>query len=73
MIHLCCNLAVSCMNSTAILLLQQVVTDFILKTNLEIPKSNEDNRNFLGKKKKKFDDCNFLRVEKISMIAISEV
>lgn len=49
------------------------VTDFILKTNLEIPKSNEDNRNFLGKKKKKFDDCNFLRVEKISMIAISEV
>lgn len=27
------------------------VTDFILKTNLEISKSNEDNRNFLGKKK----------------------
>lgn len=47
------------------------VIDFILKTNLEISKSNEDNRNLLGKKK--FDDCNFLRVEKISMIAISEV
>lgn len=47
------------------------VTDFTLKNNLEISKSNEDNHNFLGKKK--FDDCNFLRVEKISMIAISEV
>lgn len=47
------------------------VTDFTLKNNLEISKSNEDNRNLLGKKK--FDDCNFLRVEKISMIAISEV